>query len=192
MKAGEKTGFPSLKSRNRIKSIQYADGDRCKLRQNEQGRKLFYVQTVGEMQVYYHRGIPAGAEILHAVFKSVGEQWTVCLVLHMPDAEKRLIQTGKPIGFDVSLKSLAALSTDELIENPRWLRASAAKPGRLHRHASRQVKVSYRQRETYRQNARLHEQVANQREDYLHKVCNPLVAENDLIAIESHSFSFLN
>ena len=192
LKAGEKPGFPRFKGRNRFKSIEYTYGDGCKLRQNEQGRKLFYLQNVGEMRMCYHRDIPAEAEIKHAVIKLVAERWYVCLMLELPDPERRLIRTGKQVGVDIGLKILAALSTGELIENPRWLRVSVAKLRRLQRHASRQVKGSYRQRETYRQIARLHEQVANQRVDYLHKVSNRLVAENDLIAIENLSLGFMN
>jgi putative transposase len=191
LKAGEKPGFPRFKGRNRFNSIEYTYGDGCKLRQNEQGRRLFYIQNIGEVRMCYHRAIPIEAAIKHAVVKRVGERWYVCLMLALPDPEKLPIRTGKQVGVDVGLKSLAALSTGELIENPRWLRESLGRLRRLSRHASRQVKGS-RQRETYRQIARLHEQVANQRTDYLHKVCNRLVAENDLIAIENLSLGFMN
>jgi putative transposase len=79
-----------------------------------------------------------------------------------------------------------------LIENPGWLSESLAKLCRLQRHASRQAKGSHRQRKTYRQIARLHAKVANQRADYLHKVSARLVGENDLIAIENLSPGFMN
>jgi putative transposase len=103
-----------------------------------------------------------------------------------------LASTGKQIGVDVGLKSLAALSTGELIENPRWLQESLAKLRRLQRPASRQVKGSHRQRETYRRIARLHERIANQRADYLHKVSSRLVGENDLIGVENLPHGFMN
>jgi putative transposase len=192
LKAGEKPGFPRFKSRNRFHSIEYTYGDGCKLRQNEQGRKLLYIQNVGEMRMCYHRAIPANAEIKHAVVKRVSERWYVCLMLELPSPEKRLIQTGRQVGMDVGLKSLAALSTGGLIENPRWLRKSLAELRRLQRQAARQIKGSNRQRTTYRQIARLHEQVANQRADYLHQVSNQLVVENDLIAIENLSLGFMH
>jgi putative transposase len=129
--------------------------------------------------------------IKHAVVKQVGERWYVCLMLELPTPEKRLIRTGKRVGVDVGLKSLAALSTGELIDNPRCLRESLAELRRRQRHASRQVKGSHRQQETYRQSARLHEQVAHQRADYLHQVSARLVRENDMIAIENLSLGFI-
>ena len=192
VKAGDQPGFPRFKSRNRFHSIEYTYGDGCKLRQDEHGRKSFYVQNVGEMRICYHRAIPTPAEIKHTVIKRVGERWYVCLMLELPVPDKRQSQADNQVGIDVGLKSLAALSTGEWIENPHWLRESLAKLRRLQRHASRQVKGSHRQKETYRQIARLHEQVSNQRADYLHKVSHRLVAENDLIAIENLTLGFMN
>jgi len=192
LKAGEKAGFPRFKSRNRFKSMEYTYGDGCKLRQDEHGRMSFYVQNVGEIQMCYHRAIPTKANIKHVVVKRVGERWYTCLMIRLPEPEKRLIQTGRQVGVDVGLFTLAALSSGELIDNPRWLRENLARLRRLQRHASRQVKGSSRQRETYRQVARLHERVADQRADHLHKISNRLVAENDLIAIENLSLGFMN
>ncbi len=60
LKAGEKPGFPRFKSRQRFQSIEYTYGDGCKLRQDEHGRRSFYVQNVGEMRMCYHRALPEG------------------------------------------------------------------------------------------------------------------------------------
>jgi putative transposase len=61
LKAGEKAGFPRFKGRNRFHSLEYRYGDGCKLREDEQGRALFYVYSVGEAKVKYHRPLPEGA-----------------------------------------------------------------------------------------------------------------------------------
>jgi putative transposase len=192
LKVGEKPGFPRFKSRQRFKSIGYTYGDGCKLCQNERGRMSFYIQNIGKVRMCYHRAIPTGADIKHVVIKQMGDRWYAYLMLDLPNPEPRQLLTGNQVGVDVGLKSLAALSTGELIENPRWLRESLAKLCRLQRHASRQAKGSHRQRKTYRQMARLHEKVANQRADYLHRVSIRLVGENDLIAIENLSLGFMN
>lgn len=192
LKAGEKPGFPRFKGRSRFKSLEYTYGDGCKLRQNEDGRMSFYVQNVGDMRICYHRAIPNGATIKHVVIKQVNHRWYACLVLDFPDIKEQRIPTEKQVGVDVGLKSLAALTTGELIDNPRWLRESLAELRRLQRHASRQIKGSQRQRKTYTHIARLHEQITNQRADYLHKVSRRLVSDYDLIAIENLSLGFMN
>jgi putative transposase len=192
LKAGEKPGFPRFKSRQRFKSIEYTYGDGCKLRQNEHGRMSFYLQNIGKVRMCYHRAFPTGADLKHAVIKQVGDRWYACLMLDLPSPGPRPLLTGHQIGIDVGLKSLATLSTGELIENPGWLRENLAHLRHLQRHVSRQTKGSNRQVETYRQIARLHESIANQRADTLHKISHRLVVENDLIAIENLSLGFMN
>jgi putative transposase len=192
LKAGEKPGFPRFKSRQRFKSMEYTYGDGCKLRQDEHGRRSFYIQNVGEMRMCYHRALPEGANIKHAVVKQINGRWYVCLMLEVPTPATKRPPTGIQVGIDLGLKSLAALSTGELIANPRWLRGSLARLRRLQRHASRQVKGSLRQQETYRLISRLHERVSHQRADHLHKVSHRLVTENDLIAIENLTLGFMN
>lgn len=192
LKAGEKPGFPRFKNRSRFNSFEYTYGDGCKLRQNEQGRKFFYIQNVGEIRVCYYRTIPVDAKIKHAVIKRIRERWYVSLMLELPEPSPRQTPAGQQVGIDVGLKSLAALSTGESVENPRWLRKNLTKLKRAQRHASRQVKGSNRQKKTYRQIACLHEHIANQRADYLHKISSWLVARNDLIAIENLTLGFMH
>lgn len=98
----------------------------------------------------------------------------------------------KQVGIDMGLKNLLALSNGELVNNPRWLEDNLLKLRCLQRHASRQTKNSRRQKQTFSRIASLHEQIANQRRDYLHKVANHLVREFDLVAIEDLSLSFMN
>ena len=192
LKAGEKPGFPRFKSRHRFKSMEFTYRDGCKLRQKEHGPMSFYVQNVGEMRMCYHRAVPGEAKIKHAVIKRVNNRWFVCLMLELPQPEPKYTANRRQVGIDIGLKTLAALSTGELIDNPRWLRESLAKLRRLQRHAARQAKGSQRQRKTFRKIAHLHEQIANQRADFLHKVSSQIIAEYDLVAIENLSLAFMN
>jgi len=77
LRAGEQPGLPRFKRRARFHSIEYTDGDGCKLRQNEPGHQSFNVQNVGEMRLGDHRAIPTAAEIKPAVVKRIGEGWLV-------------------------------------------------------------------------------------------------------------------
>jgi len=192
VKAGDTPGFPRFKGQRRFKSIEFTYGDGCKLRQDRNGRMSFYVQNVGEMRMCYHRAIPVEAQIKHVVVKQINLRWYACLMIELPDPVKTRIPTKQMIGIDVGLKSLAALSTGELIDNPRPLQANLAKLRRLQRHAARQVRGSSRQRKTYAQIAALHELIANQRCDFLHKTANSIVKQFDLIAIENLTLGFMN
>jgi len=192
LKAGETPGFPRFKCRNRFKSIEYTYGDGCKLRHDENGRKHFYIQNVGEVRMCFHRPIPQNSEIKHAVIKQINTRWYVCLMVKLPEKIALHQAKDKQVGIDLGLKNLIALSNGTLINNPRWLEDNLLKLRCLQRHASRQTKNSHRQKQTFSRIASLHEQIANQRNDCLHKIANHLVREFDLVAIEDLSLSFMN
>jgi len=192
IKAGEPPGFPRFKGCHRFKSIEYRYGDGCKLRDKDNGQKRFYLQRVGEIKLIYHRPIPEGAVIKHVVVKRTNDRWYVCLMLTLPEREKKPEPRGRPIGIDMGLRSLLATSEGELIDNPRWLRTSLARLRVAQRRVSRRKKGSKRWRKAVRQVARLHEKIANQRTDYWHKLTRELAESHSLIAIEDLNLKFIN
>jgi len=103
LKAGEKPGFPRFKGRDRFHSLEYRHGDGCKLRTDDKGRAMFYVQNVGEIKVKHHRLLPDLAQIKHVILKRSLDAWYVCLSLDMPDPES-VIHDGPAVGVDVGLK----------------------------------------------------------------------------------------
>ena len=191
-KAGETPGFPRFKVRNRFKSIEYAYGDGCKLRTNEHGKRCFYIQNVGEVCMCYHRSIPDNARIKHVVIKQVNGHWYACLMLEFPDIQVNHPKTESRVGIDVGLHHLLALSDNQVVDNPHWLRESLTQLRVLQRQASRRQKGSHRQLKSYIAIARLHEHISNQRGDYLHKVTSFLAHEYALIAIEDLQLAFMN
>ena len=126
LKAGDKPGFPRFKGRNRFHSVEYRYRDGCKLRENERGRKVLYIQNVGEIKMKDHRPIPEDVKIKHVVLKRSLGRWYVCLQALMLDSDRKP-NTHPAVGVDMGLKSLLAFSDGTLIENPRWLRNSLDK-----------------------------------------------------------------
>ena len=192
LKAGDMPGFPRFKGRNRFKSIEYTYGDGCKLRQNEQGRRYFYIQNVGNVRLCFHRNLQEGAQIKHVVIQCINQRWYACLMLELPAVRVVHAKPEKAVGVDLGLFHLLALSDHQVVDNPRWLRQSLARLRILQRQASRRQKGSQRQRKSYAAIARLHEHIANQRRDYLHKVTTFLVQTYSWIAIEELSLAFMN
>ncbi len=190
LKAGEKPGFPRFKGRHRFNSLEYRYGDGCKLRFDERGRARFYVQSVGEVKVKYHRPLPEDATIKHVIFKRRNRKWYVCLTLKMLD-KPAPAHTGPAVGIDMGLHHLLALSDGTIIENPRWLRASLAKLRVAQRRMSRRTKGSHRRRKAAAQVARLHEYITNQRCDLWHKLTRRLVDTYGLIALEDLTLKFM-
>ena len=95
-----------------------------------------------------------------------------------------LPSTGAVVGLDMGLKSFAITSNGVEYPNHRYLRKNQKKLARLQRQLSRKTKKSRRQEKTGVKIARLHEKIANQRNDTMHKLSTKLVRENDTICIE--------
>jgi putative transposase len=96
------------------------------------------------------------------------------------------------VGVDLGVKSLAVLSTGEVIANPRHLEVALKELRRLQRQASRRVgpdkrtrqKPSRRWRTTQARIARLHTAVANARRDGLHQLTTRLARTHGTIVVE--------
>ena len=92
--------------------------------------------------------------------------------------------TGAVTGIDMGLKAFAITSDRTEYPNHRHLAKSQKKLAKLQRQMSRKSKGSNRREKARVKVARLHEHVANQRSDMLHKLSTGIVRDYDLIAIE--------
>ena len=88
------------------------------------------------------------------------------------------------VGIDVGLKEFAITSDGEFFSNPKWLRKSEKRLKKLQKDLSRKKKGSKNRQKSRLKVARLHEKIANQRKDFLHKISTQLVSENQVIVIE--------
>ncbi len=191
LKAGEKPGYPRFKGRHRFHSIEYRPGSGFKFIPSDNRKAVVRIAHVGEIRVKYHRSLPDGVKIKHAIVKRNGVgKWFVCLMLELPDREPAEREYN-PIGIDVGLKSLLALSDGTLIDNPRWLRNALAKLRIAERRKSRRKKGSNRRNRARLDVARLHEKVANQRRHIWHVTTHRLIKNYSIVAIEDLPLGFM-
>lgn len=95
-----------------------------------------------------------------------------------------LPSTGVTIGLDMGIKSFAVASDGVKYPNHKYLARNQKKLTRLQRQLSRKTKKSNRWEKARLQVARLHEHIANQRQDMLHKMSTEIIRQNDVICIE--------
>jgi len=93
-------------------------------------------------------------------------------------------KTGSVIGLDLGLKEFAIDSNGQTYENHKFLRKSERKLARLQRRHSRKQSGSRNRGKARVKVARMHEYIANSRNDAHHKLSTALVREHDIIAIE--------
>lgn len=119
-------------------------------------------------------------------------RWHVTFSVELPDPDPPKRTSDRVVGVDLGIKSLAVLSTGEVVPNPRHLDASLAALRRLQRRCARRrgpdfctrTVPSNRWRKAKDRVGALHTRVANQRRDGLHKLTARLVVNHDVIVIE--------
>jgi len=189
VKSGGAPGFPRFKSQNRWKSIEFTYGDGCKLRFGKNDQALLYLQNIGEVKIKYHREIPNG-KIKHVVLRRWLGKWYVHFHVDLPEPEI-IERPALPIGIDIGLHSLLALSNGKFVENPKWLRVSLKELRVAQRRMSRRKRGSAGRHEARYQVAKLYDHISNQRRDFWHKTTRDLVNTYSLIAIEDLNLKFM-
>lgn len=94
------------------------------------------------------------------------------------------------VGIDLGLKTFAVLSTGEKFKSPDYSRCDQ-KIRKLQRKLARQKEGSNRRYKTRLKIARLYNQIADTRKDFLHKVSTKVVSENQAITLEDLNVSGL-
>jgi len=90
----------------------------------------------------------------------------------------------KAVGVDLGIKDFAITSDGEIFENPKFMRKLEYKLTKAQRSLSRKKLGSQR---WYKQKliiGKIHEQIANARRDYLHKLSTKLINDNQVICLE--------
>lgn len=137
-----------------------------------------------------HRVEGRTARVLSAtVSESVG-RWYVSFGCEVERSEACPARPDAVVGVDVGVRSLAVLSTGEVVPNPRPLSRYARRMGRLHAELARRRGPakgrvpSNRWQASTRRLGRCHAKVANARSDGLHKLTTRLVASYGTVVVE--------
>ena len=191
---GPKVRHPRFKGRRARLTCRFTTGafglggDRRHVRLPRIGE----VRTHESTRKLARRVEPGQARILSATLSHQRGRWHVALSVELPDPAPAARTTGRVVGVDLGIKSLAVLSTGETVPNPRHLDRDLARLRRLQRRCARRrgpdrrtgCKPSRRWRQTKHRVAALHTRVANQRRDHLHKLTTGLVGDHDVIVVE--------
>lgn len=179
VKNGNAVGYPKFKSkhdRNRSYRTPYNDGN------VEVFDGYIKLPKLGKVKCRVSRVV--NGRILNATISQApsGKYFvSICCTDVEPE---QIPKTGKNVGIDLGVKTLATLSDGTKIENPKYFHKSEQRLARLQRRLSRKPKDSKRREKARIAVARQHEKVANQRADYIHKLTTQLVRDYDVIAIE--------
>jgi putative transposase len=175
-KAGNtKVGFPRFKSIDRMRSLHYP----------QFGFSLdekLKVNPFGELPIVRHREIKGKIKTLSLKREASGK-WFACFAVEETPIIKA--SNGKPrVGIDLGLETLATLSDESKIKNPRLVRRHEEKVAFFSRQLSKKKKGSINRRKAKKRLAIEHEKLGNTRTDFLHKKTTNLVNSYSFIAME--------
>jgi putative transposase len=97
---------------------------------------------------------------------------------------QELPKTNSAVGIDVGLKDFAILSNGTTYANPKFFRKLEEKLAKEQRILSKRKKGGSNWNKQRIKVARIHEKIANARNDYLHKISTEIVKNHDIIGIE--------
>ena len=130
--------------------------------------------------------------VLHRQFKGLIKSVTISktpsnqyYISILVDTENiKLPKNENKIGIDLGLKEFAICSNGDRFDNPKNLRKSEKKLAKLQKDLSRKQKGSNNRYKARLKVAKLHQRIANQRKDFLHKLSTKIISENQVIVLE--------
>ena len=180
-------GFPNFKSKKTAQSYKT---------NNNNGRIALLdgkvkLPKVGLVELKLHRQ-PKGLIKSATISKTATGKYYISILCE--EEILPLPKTDSNLGIDLGLENFAILSTGDKVGNPKFLVSLSKKLAKEQKVLSRRgllakkkgVKLS--ESSNYQKQklkvARLHEKIANQRKDFLHKLSTNLIKNHDVICVE--------
>jgi putative transposase len=146
--------------------------------------QVFLAKCTEALPIRWSRQLPKGCEPSTITVKlDACGRWFVSLLVD-DITLKPLPVAMQSVGIDLGITSLLALSTGEKVSNPKHFNRLRKKLKRVQKALSRKVKGSNNRHKARLKVARVHAQISDSRQDFLHKLTTRLVRENQTIAVE--------
>lgn len=173
-----KTGFPKYKSKKRPKNSYKTTSSKG----HEVTDDYIKLPKLKEVKLVNHRHKTGVCKSATISLTSSGKYYVSCLFEE--EEVDFLPETEKDIGVDLGLTDLAICSDGTKFPVLRALRKNLSKLKREQRKLSKMTFGSNCYLRQKQRVAELHEHIANQRKDYLHKVSHKLINENQVVCLE--------
>ena len=178
----KKYGFPKFKSKHRSQKSYTTNNQKGSVK-IENG----YIQLpkTGLVKIKQHRDIPDDYKIKSVTVSqnASGKYFASILFEYEEEITEKKLESF--IGLDFSMHELYVDSNGNCPQFPRYYRLSEKKLQREQRKLSKMVKGSKNREKQRVRVAKLHEKVANQRKDFLHKQSKQIANVYDCVCIEN-------
>jgi putative transposase len=176
---GKKVGQPKFKKKTNKQSATFT-----KAAFSIKKEKVFLAK-IGDVLPIWSRELPSSPSSV-TVIKDAANRYFLSFVVEIEPVQVKA--KNHSIGIDLGIKTFAAMSNGEMVKSPDYSKLDK-RLRRKQKQLARQVKGSKRREKTRLQIAKLHNQIADTRKDFLHKLSTRVVNENQVITLEDLNVS---
>lgn len=182
----EKKGFPKFKAKHRSKQMvgfpqnTKIDFDKGKVSVNKIGWLRARISRTFEGKIK-----------TSTIEKTATGKYYISITVELPDIKikQKPIKADTAVGIDTGIKTFATFSDGQEIENPKHLKSNLKRLKVLSKRVSKKVKGSNNRKKAVKKLAVLHERIANQRLDFLHKTTTAIAKQYDTAIVENLNIS---
>lgn len=147
------------------------------------------IPKIGRVKFVYHRQLPESFVYSMVSVSRIGKYYYVSLLgeeeyQDYQEHSKDNLELANSIGLDFSLANLFVSDSKTKSNMPKYYESSLLKLAKEQRKLSHMVKGSNNYKEQLLRISNLHERIANQRKDYLHKTSRYLANKYDYVFVE--------
>ena len=177
-------GYPKFKSK---KNHHYSYSTVCVNNNIKLENSVLTLPKIGKIRIKQHRTIPEGYTLKSATISRTPTGKYFVSILFECEVSIQPAELDNIIGLDFSMHDLFVSSEEDMQVDEQFLhcyRKALEKLAREQRILSHRNRGSKRYDKQRKKIALLHEKIANQRKDYLHKLSRQITNAYDLICVE--------
>ncbi|MGB3636195.1 MAG: transposase [Rivularia sp. (in: cyanobacteria)] len=171
---GKKVGSPNFKKKTNQQSARFRVGG-FSIKGNE-----IYLAKIGHVKPIWSRVLPSVPSSI-TVIKDCANRYFLSFVVEVEPIQ--VDAKNQSIGIDLGINTFAVMSDGMKAESPSYSTLDK-KIRKLQKKLARQPKDLRRRNKTRIRIAKLHNQIADTRKDFLHKLSTQIVRENQAIVLE--------
>ena len=172
-------GFPKFKSKKTNRFSYTTNNQNGTISVEESFVKIPKLRS--KIKIVLHRQFK-GLIKSATISKTPSNQYYISILVDTENTQ--LLKNGNSVGIDLGLKEFAVCSNGDRFDNPKNLRKYEKKLAKLQKDLSRKAKGSNNRYKARLKVAKLHQRIANQRKDFLHKLSTKIISENQVIVLE--------
>jgi len=180
-KKGRKVGSLRFKGKNWFKTFTYNQSGFA-IMQNQTRYDKLWLSKIAEIPFIMHRDIEGKIKQIMIKHYPSGK-WYASILAETKEEIKPTQNTNK-VGIDLGTMNYAYDSDGHHFDNPKHLDKSLKKLRKEQQKLSKKKKGSQNRAKQRIQVARIHEKIANQRDDFLHKLSRYYINNYGYIAVE--------